>query len=827
MKKIVLGTTSPDISKREKQHHELAREAAREGIVLLKNEGMLPLKCKKLALYGSGARQTVAGGTGSGAMHPRHTVGIEEGLESSGVTVLSKSWLDRYDAHYAAEYAAWKARIEEKIASFTDLYRILGVISHDRFVYPTGIPVENSDLSNETENALYVITRQAGEGADRKDEKADYRLDDVEYENLKTLCAHYKNVCVVVNVGGFLDLSFLDELPINALLFLGQGGQAGGSALADLLLGKVSPSGRLTASWPKALSDLPSTSTFSEYGDPKEQNFTEGIYVGYRYFDAFGKTPRFAFGYGLSYTHFSHTACVSLAGGTVLVGFKGKNLGRFAGKEVLQVYAGIPKGEVKRLVAFGKTDVVGVGDDYKLMLSFPVRDLAVYDEARSAYILSAGEYPLFVGGSSDALTPVALLRVGEERLVEQCTPVCPFRGEFQELTPPTRAEKSYEGVPVLDVDLAAVPVLTHDYTPLPPKEDECAAFARTLSEEELATLLVGADVRGEERLVNVMGASGSTTSGLYESRSIPNIVLSDGPQGLNVTPEVVELPDGSFKSTQPYPQYDFGFFGKMMRARMLAKPEDGVCHYQYATAWPCGLVRAQTWNTALMERLGDALGKEMEELGVTVWLAPGMNLLRNPLCGRTFEYCSEDPVLSGEIAAATVRGVQKHEGKGCSIKHFACNNSEFERVFSSSNIKERALRELYLKGFRIAVQKSAPMTVMASYNKINGVYNTNNYDLLTKVLRQEWGFENAVISDWDSVLEGRGDLKQAHAAGCDLVMPGSAKQAEALAEALRSGEVNREDCIRSAARILKLIAANRVVPFAILNKQAQKSFRLH
>ena len=372
------------------------------------------------ALYGSGARQTVAGGTGSGAMHPRHTVGIEEGLEAAGVTVLSKAWLDRYDAHYAAEYAAWKARIEEKIASFTDLYRILGVISHDRFVYPTGIPVENSDLSNETENALYVITRQAGEGADRKDVKADYRLDDVEYENLKTLCAHYKIVCVIVNVGGFLDLSFLDELPVNALLFLGQGGQAGGSALADLLLGKVSPSGRLTASWPKALFDLPSTSSFSEYGDPKEQNFTEGIYVGYRYFDAFGKKPRFAFGYGLSYTHFSHTACVSLAGGTVLVCCKGKNLGNFAGKEVLQVYAGIPQGEIKRLMCFGKTDVVGVGDDYKLMLSFPVRDLAIFDEARSAYILAAGEYPVFVGGSSDALTPVALLRVGEETLVEQC-----------------------------------------------------------------------------------------------------------------------------------------------------------------------------------------------------------------------------------------------------------------------------------------------------------------------------------------------------------------------------------------------------------------------
>ena len=809
---ILKATTDPRVSQREKKHGDLARAIAQEGIVLLKNEGMLPLKSKKLALYGSGARRTIAGGTGSGAMHPRRYVGIEEGLKNAGADILTGRWLDAYDAHYDEAERTWRARIEEKIAGFTDLYKILGVIAHGRFVSPTGIPIGEGDLTD-AENAVYVLARQAGEGADRKDVKADYRLDDVEYENLKTLCAHYPNVCVVINVGGMMDLSFLDELPVNAVLFYAQSGQQGGDALADILFGKVSPSGKLTASWPYRLEDVPSTAAFSENGDAKVQNYTEGIYVGYRYFDAFSVAPRYPFGYGLSYAKFAWDASVAVTGGRIVVNCRVKNVGDCAGKEVLQLYASLPRGgEVKRLVAFGKTDMIGAGGEDKLTLTLPLTALTCYDEARAAHVLAEGSYLLRLGTSSADARPVAELVLKEEKVKEQCRNLCGKREKFEELTAPSRTEEV--DVPRLTLDLSGCRTVVHDYAL--PEERRYETLSR-MTDGELASLLVGAGTSAAEgpRLVNVMGASGSTASSLYEAYGIPNIVLSDGPAGLNVTPEVVEMADGSLKVTAPYPQYDFGFFGKMMRSRMVVRPEDGVCHYQYATAWPVSLVRAQTWNTALIERMGDAVGREMEEFGVAVWLAPGMNILRNPLCGRTFEYFSEDPVLSGEMAAATVRGVQKHPGKAACLKHFACNNSEFERCYSTSNVSERALREIYLKGFEIAVRKSSPKAVMASYNKLNGVYNTNNGELLNGILRGEWGYAGLVMSDWNAVFEGCGELMLAEKNGCDLVMPGGKRQAEALARALSSGEVSRGDAEKSAARILALISENTAAPAVI------------
>lgn len=821
MQKIILATTDPEISKREKKNNNLAREIAREGIVLLKNDGMLPLKDKAVALYGSGARQTVSGGTGSGAMHPRRCVGIEEGLLNGHFHILTQNWLNRYDDFYNDSYRVWKERIESKITGFTDLYKILGVIAQDRFVYPTGIPIEDSDLTEETNNAIYVIARQAGEGADRKDEKADYRLDDLEYANLKKVCAAYKNVCVVINVGGFIDLSFLDELNVNAVIYYAQAGQDGGNAFADILAGKVSPSGKLTATWAYRLGDFPSTAEFSVNGDPKVQNYREGIYVGYRYFDTFGIKPRYAFGFGLSYTDFGFSDfSLQLIGSRALLSCKVENRGGFAGKETVQVYVSIPKtdAEQKRLVAFEKTGVIGIGGYQRVTLSFTLRDLCWYDETRAAYVLSAGNYIIRAGGSSDSAQPVAVLECEKEMILEQCTNVCVRTEAFEELVPFKRAEEDVSALPHYFVNVQTVQTKKNEYQELPVSSDETiSAFLAKLTNAELAALVIGggASAADGDRYVNVMGASGTSTSALFEAYGLPNVIFSDGPAGINVTPRVVELPDGQLKSADPYPQYDFGFFGKMMRTRMLAKPEDGVCHYQYATAFPAGIVRAQTWNTRLMEEFGYAIGTEMEEFGVTCWLAPGMNIIRNTLCGRTFEYCSEDPVLSGEIAAATVIGVQKHAGKGVSLKHFACNNSEFERVYSTSNVSERALREIYLKGFEIAVKKSNPMTVMASYNKINGVYNTNNYDLLVKVLRNEWGFGNAVISDWDSVSADRGDVLKTNFAHCDLVMPGNRRQIEALTEGLESGKVKRDDVLRSAERILKIVIGNTVVNFSI------------
>lgn len=817
MNKIILATTDSAVSEREKKHSLLARQIACEGIVLLKNNGMLPLKNKSIALYGSGARQTIAGGTGSGATHPRHLVSIEEGFLNARYEIVSKSWLDKYDAFYEESHKTWKERIEKKVEGMYDLYKILGEVFKDKFIYPTGIPVTDDDISKETDSAVYVIARQTGEGTDRKFITADYRLDDVEYANIKKVCAEYKNVCLVINVGGFVDLSVLDDFKnINAVVYYSQAGQEGGNALVDILTGKISPSGKLTATWAKNLNDFPSTSEYSHLGDPKVQNYKEGIYVGYRYFDTFGVKPRYAFGYGLSYTDFDFSTRITLAGQRVILTTNVINTGKYAGKEVVQVYVSIPKcnAETKRLVAFKKTDVIGVGGRSETEVSFVLRDLCWYDEERAAFVLSKGKYVIRVGNSSDNTKAVAVLECGEDVIVEQCLNVCKKTADFTELVAPEKPVENLSAIPHYNIDPKAVTVKKNTYCKPPVSTDKkIAKLLDKFGNEELVSLIVGSgtDSREEERLLNVMGASGSTTSRLYEKYKIPNVILSDGPAGLNITPRVVEMPDGQLKSADTYPQYDFGMFGKMMRTRMLAKPEDGICHYQYATTFPAGVVRAQTWNTALMEEFGDAMGTEMEEFGVTVWLAPGINITRNTLCGRTFEYCSEDPVLSGEIAAATINGVQKHEGKGVSLKHFACNNSEEQRQYSSSNISERALREIYLKGFEIAVKKSKPMTIMASYNKINGVYSTNNYDLLVKVLRNEWGFENAVISDWDSVADDRGDILKAHFAQCDLIMPGNKGQREKLTAALANGEIDRNDLLRCAERLMKIVLGNTII----------------
>jgi beta-glucosidase len=287
---------------------------------------------------------------------------------------------------------------------------------------------------------------------------------------------------------------------------------------------------------------------------------------------------------------------------------------------------------------------------------------------------------------------------------------------------------------------------------------------------------------------------------------------------------VVQLPDGAVKAArvpqnlEAYKRYLFGF-NRIALTSQMVKPEDGTSHYQYATAWPCSMLLAQSFDTELLERVGDGVGREMEAFGVTVWLAPGMNIHRNPLCGRTFEYYSEDPLVSGKMAAAIVRGVQKHPGKGMSVKHFAANSCELERNRSSSNVHERALREIYLRGFEIAVREADPMTVMAAYNRINGLHCVNSYDLLVKVLRNEWGYRGMVMSDWDSMKADpadctkplTGDVRKAHAAQCDLVCPGREDQHQALLLGLKDGRVSRHDLERSAVRILRMIRKNTVL----------------
>lgn len=818
--KIIKAPTLREASALELKNRALARRAAAEGFVLLENDGTLPLKEKRIALYGAGARMTVKGGTGSGAVRERYSVTIEQGLINAGFEIASTPWLDRFDRFYADTYETYRQEQEERVKGMQNFYQILGTVQP--FRHPTGIPITEDDVTaSGCDTALYVLARQAGEGNDRVDEQGDYRLDDVERENLEFVSAHYKNLVVIVNCGGVIDLSFLDTLHVSALVYFVQGGEEGGNALADVLSGKQNFSGRLATSWAYRFEDLPSNSSYSYLGGDKyNQEYNEGIYVGYRFFDSFGVKPRYRFGYGLSYTSFE-TSLIGVVpeNGEISVKAAVKNTGSCAGRETVLVYASVPFGETgaeaKRLVAFAKSRELQSGEEEALVLSISLRELSCYDETQAAWVLRAGDYPLFL---NDA--PCAVLTLISEHILEQCVNVCPPQHEITEISPPARPVFSADGLPRLALDTIVPETLVHHYET--PKASD--PVTDSMSAEQLIRLTVGGGTSNKNLQVEAMGASGTTTPDLYEALGIPNVILSDGPAGLNLTSQVVELQDGSTKAArvpenlEAYKRYFFGFAGMALKSQM-ADPKDGVVHYQYATAWPCSQLLAQSFDQALLEEVGDAVGAEMEVFGVTVWLAPGMNIHRNPLCGRTFEYYSEDPVVSGKLAAAIVRGVQKHPGKGMSVKHFVANNCELERNMSSSNLTERTLRELYLRGFEIAVKESKPMTVMAAYNKVNGVYCTNSYDLLVKVLRNEWGFEGLVMSDWDSMkaswedstVPASGDVQKAAAAQCDLVMPGRPDQVEALQKGLESGAVELDDLRRSAARVLWMVRENSIL----------------
>ncbi len=824
MKTVLKGSLDGKPSGLELGNRALARRAAAEGFVLLENDGTLPLKEKKIALYGSGARRTVKGGTGSGAVRERYSVTIAEGLEAAGYEITTKDWLDRFDAFYEETYERYRQEQEKKVEGVRDFYRMLGMV--EPFTHPTGIPVTREDVERSgCDTAFYVLARQAGEGNDREDRQGDYRLDDVERENLELLSEAYRHLVVVINAGGVIDVSFLDTLSVSALVYCVQGGEEGGNALADVLSGRKNFSGRLATSWAYQFEDLPSNTTYSYLGkDRYHQEYTEGIYVGYRFFDTFGVKPRYAFGYGLSYTSFAlEFSEVTLETDLVKVCVSVRNTGKVSGREVVQLYATVPFGagaEKQRLIAFAKTGELAPGEKQDLVISSPLKGLACYDETRAAWMLRSGSYLLRLGSSSDRTVPVAVLTLEKKAVLEQCENICPLQTALKEIQPPKRQEEQTDGLPKLALDAYVPAPVVHRYE-TPQSSDP---LAEKMTAEQLVRLTVGAGTSARELQVEAKGASGSTTQKLYEELGIPNVVLADGPAGLNLTSQVVELPDGSTKAAkvpetlEAYKRYFFGF-ARMALMSQMAEPSEGIVHYQYATAWPCSQLLAQTFDPELLEEVGDGVGAEMEAFGVTVWLAPGMNIHRNPLCGRTFEYYSEDPLVSGKMAAAIVRGVQRHPGKGMSIKHFAANNCELERNFSSSDLTERTLRELYLRGFEIAVKESQPMTVMAAYNKINGVYCTNNYDLLVKVLRNEWGFQGLVMSEWDAMKADRedctkaasGDVQKAHAAQCDLVMPGRDDQVEALLAGLKSGAVKEDDVRRSAARILQMIRGNTIV----------------
>lgn len=805
------GTTDPAVSQRELENRAIARKAAAEGMVLLENNGVLPLAAgSKVALYGAGACVTMKGGTGSGDVNERSCVNIREGMENAGFVITSGAWLDEFEELYLQKRIEWRDTILKEQEETGTMFFF--VYAAHPFMMPCGRLVDDGDVDPETKTAVFVLSRVAGEGADRQAGAGDYCMTEEEEALLASITARYEQVIVLLNAGGPVDLSFMDRYPIAALVQISQPGMEGGNAVADVLGGEVTPSGKLTDTWAVSYDDYPNAQTFShQNGDVEHERYEEGIYVGYRYFDTFDVKPRYAFGYGLSYTTFDVKAgAVTVSYGetpAVSVEVTVKNTGNTAGREVVQVYASCPQGkldkEYQRLCGFAKTPVLAAGETVTMTITFPVYQLASYSEEDSGWLLEAGSYALLVGNASNHTTVAARLVLDADHLMVQTMHICPLKEELTELAPLTVRVPEGEAPEIL-LEAAKLPQTICTYrTETTVTEDEAGKLAQSLSTEQKILLVVGDPNKdiGASNLGSagtaVPGSAGETNHCAdMEPWNLAGIVLADGPAGLRLTASYDVDENGHLLPVDQASAIGGGFF-----AKKAEKTGHTVTYYQYCTAFPIGTLLAQSWDMALIEEVGAAVAKELEEFGVTLWLAPGMNIHRNPLCGRNFEYYSEDPLLTGMMAAAMTRGVQTGKGVGTTIKHFACNNQEDNRMGSNSIVSERALREIYLRGFEIAVKTAQPMSVMTSYNEINGVHSANNADLLNRVLRDEWGFHGVVMTDWmttcHTTVEGGSSAAKCIQVGNDLIMPGEASDYESIRAALEG----KGDCALTDAEL--------------------------
>ena len=858
----LFASTSSEVSKREQRNMERSRRIAAQGMVLLENSGVLPLTdCgRKIALFGNGARYTVKGGTGSGDVNSRKVVNVEQGLEDAGFVITTKDWMDRYDRAVESARTAYFAELKEEIKK--DGKGAFMRIFSNPFQNPSIVPVTAEDVeAADADTAIYVLSRNSGEGKDRKPVAGDYELFEEEKAAIGLLAERYERFIVVLNVGGVIDTKFLRGTKgIGAVLLMSQAGNISGLALADVLTGKAVPSGHLATTWAEDYGDYPGADRFSHMnGDVDDEYYEEGIYVGCRYFDTFNVTPAYPFGYGSSYTTFGvETKEVSADGKNVTVTVEVTNTGsRFSGREVVQVYYSAPQGRLEKpyqeLAAYGKTKELAPGEAQELTLTYPVTDMASYDEALAAYVLEAGEYYVRVGAHSRNTHIAAALVVNEETVTERLSnrfrPDC----DMETLSAKGVVSYSYDGESkereaakriVLDTAeivcrQAVYHGLNEEIAIVESAEkvtmDDVKAGRSSLDQlvgqltvEEMAQLCVGTarGGMGGESVIGAAstlcpGAAGDTTSCMIQDRDIRNLVLADGPAGLRLSMKFMADREGNVipgTSGAPMPGMEL-LFGDMPKPVI---PEDAVTYYQYCTAIPIATLLAQTWDTAAIEEAGDIVGEEMTELGVTLWLAPGMNIHRNPLCGRNFEYYSEDPLVAGRCAAADTLGVQRHPGVGTTIKHFAFNNQEDNRMHVNAHIGERAIREIYLRGFEIAVKESQPMSIMTSYNLINGIHTANSSDLLTAVARDEWGFEGLVMTDWGTTggieMEAGRKVKYgcSSAAGCiragnDLIMPGSDKDVKDIIAAVGAEKesvscpITLGDLQACAKRILNII----------------------
>lgn len=723
---------------------ELARQAAAEGAVLLKNDNVLPLKeGTTVSLFGRTYKDYFFVGYGSGGDVIRpYNIDIAQGIENCNKLNLNYTlhniymeWREKNPVSHGY-WAHWPLRYEEMPLT-------------DEIV---------ASARTESDTAVVTIGRSSGEDRDCDLANGSYYLDDEEIEMLDLVTAHFEKVIVILNVGNIIDMSWVKHYgkKISAVLYAWQGGMESGNAVADLLCGNVNPCGKLTDTIAKNYYDYPSS---AQFGNKKTNEYTEDIFVGYRYFESFAKEKvLYPFGFGLSYTDFDIKCDKAEA---VDNGFKFEftvtNTGEVAGKETVQLYLNKPCGKLgnpkRELVGFAKTELIEPNGSQKVTVSVDFYQLTSYDDCgstnnASSYVTQKGEYDFYVGKNVRDTEKVFTYYQENTELWEQLKQVCAPKTDFLVW----RAEEKH-GNYFLSTKMVAkekYDLATRILNNLPAdieqtgdkgiKLQDVKDGKATLDEfvAQLDNVELEAITRGDYKINSPLGAPGNVGvyGGVLESlrdKGIKPICTTDGPSGIRLV---------------------------------------SCC-----SLLPIGTLLACTFNTELVEKIYTVLAGEMKEKGSDVLLAPGMNIHRNPLCGRNFEYFSEDPYLSGKMGSACVKGIQSLGGSACP-KHFACNNQELARTTNNSQVSERALREIYLKPFEICIKEAKPKNIMTSYNKINGVWSHYNYDTCVTVLRREWGYEGNVMTDWwmhpSKSIEFPKMRDQAYRvrSGVNLLMPG-------------------------------------------------------
>lgn len=763
---------------------EVARQVASSGMVLLKNDGVLPLKDESFALFGRTAVDTFYVGYGSGGdVRAPYRVSILNGI-------LANPNLN-IDKELASVYTKWS---DENPVDH-------GFWGHWPWRYPE-MPLSDELLKNaraKSQKAVVVIGRAAGEDRENKLEKGSFFLDNEELEMLDKVAFYFDDIIVLMNIGNAIDFAWTERYgdKLKALLLTWQGGMETGNAVADVLYGSASPDGKLPMTIAKQYSDYPSA---NDFGDRDANRYTEDIYVGYRYFETFNKDAvLYPFGYGLSYGTFKknkieledHHAYIKLQ-------VEVENIGNYKARDTIQIYASAPQGKLGKpaltLVGFNKTALLAPGEKDVVEVIIPITALSSYDDIgavkKSAYVLEKGEYSLYIGNSVRDTEKFYTFAYEDDIVVEELSEAGSPQTQFDRIKPiqtetgydiikeatPTRSyslkDRILNNLPTKDIPYTG----DKGYKLQDVKSGKVSMddFLAQLSNKELEAM-----TRGDYTMHSKLGAPGNAGAmgGVLKSlrdKGVKAVIPSDGPSGMRLT---------------------------------------AVC-----SLLPIGTLLSSTWDTKLVERIYEIIGREMLVRGSDILLGPGMNIHRNPLCGRNFEYFSEDPLLTGKTASSMVKGIQASGAAACP-KHFACNNQETNRNRNDSILSERALREIYLKGFEICVKEASPKTIMTSYNKINGVWGHYNYDLCTTILRGEWGYEGLVMTDWwmqKSVSQEFPNIKdQAYRvrAQVDVLMPGGSRLPIApkkpdgtLLKTLgKKDGITRAELLRTAENVLNLV----------------------